>query len=93
MKLLTSSPNILAALEKINITTSEELLDYYPYRYDDMSYSDEDDLQDKQNIKVLGKLVSNPKHFSNGKFDIITFCFISNETKFYNVKIFVKYQI
>ncbi len=88
MKLLTSSPNILAALEKINITTSEELLDYYPYRYDDMSYSDEDDLQDKQNIKVLGKLVSNPKHFSNGKFDIITFCFISNETKFYNVKIF-----
>lgn len=88
MEILTNSKNILSKLEKINIKTSEELLEYYPYRYEDMTYSDENALQDKQKVKILGKLVSNPKHFSNGKFDIITFFFVTKANGFYNIKIF-----
>ena len=41
---------------------SEDLLNYFPYKYEDMSYSDETSLLDKDKVTILGKLVSNPKH-------------------------------
>ena len=41
MKLFTSSNTIIKGLEKLNITTSEEVLDHLPYRYEDNSYTEE----------------------------------------------------
>ena len=88
MKLLTKSQNIIDSLAKINIYSSEDLLNYLPYRYEDNSYSDESELEDKQKITILGKLVSNPRHIRAGKFDLITFFFVSVNGKFYNIKLF-----
>lgn len=88
MKILTSSQNIIEGLNKININSSEDLLFYLPYRYEDMSYSDEENLVDKQKIKLLGKIISNPKHFSNAKIDIISFYIITKKNKIYNIKLY-----
>ena len=88
MELLTKSSNIINGLEKINIFSSEDLFSYLPYKYEDMSYTDESSLIDKDKVTILGKLVSTPKHFLNGKYDIITFFFISKKGNFFNVKIF-----
>ena len=88
MELLTKSSNIINGLNKINIFNSEDLLNYFPYKYEDMSYSEESSLLDKDKVTILGKLVSNPKHILTGKYDIITFFFISKKGTFFNVKIF-----
>lgn len=88
MELLTKSSNIINGLNKINIFNSEDLLNYFPYKYEDMSYSEESSLLDKDKVTILGKLVSNPKHILTDKYDIITFFFISKKGTFFNVKIF-----
>lgn len=88
MKLLTSSKNMLEVINSLGINTSEDLIEYLPYRYDVFSYTDDSNLVDKQKVVLLGKVVSNPKVIHNGKYDIITFFFVSTNNKFYNVKIF-----
>lgn len=88
MKILTTSKNIIEDLKKININSSEELIEYLPYRYESFSYTLEDDLKDKQRIVILGRLVSNPRSFNHGKLNIITFHFVSVNGHFYTCKIF-----
>ena len=41
MKLLTTSKNLIESLNKINIFTSEDVLNHLPFRYEDMSYTDD----------------------------------------------------
>ena len=77
MKLLTKSENLLEGLKLLNITTSEELVNYLPYRYEDFSYSDETKLHEKGQIVLFGRLVSNVKSFNNGNLSIIRFTFMS----------------
>ena len=77
MKLLTTSKNVLDSLLKLKIETSEDLLNHIPYRYEDMSYTDESELEDNQKIVILGKLVSTPKHIQKNKVDLITIFFVS----------------
>lgn len=88
MKILTKSETILNGLEKLNIKSSEELLNFLPYKYEDISYSDKSTFEDKEKVVLLGKLVSNPKHFIKNKLDIITFFFASTNGNIYSVKIF-----
>ena len=88
MKLLTTSKNLIESLNKINIFTSEDVLNHLPFRYEDMSYTDDTFLLDNQKVTILGKLVANPKLAKIPKFDIITFYFVSTKNKFYSVKIF-----
>lgn len=88
MKLLTTSKNVLDSLLKLKIETSEDLLNHIPYRYEDMSYTDESELEDNQKIVILGKLVSTPKHIQKNKVDLITFFFVSEKGTFFLVKLF-----
>ena len=77
MKLLTTSKNLIESLNKIDIFTSEDVFNHLPFRYEDMSYTDDTFLEDNQKVTILGKLVSNPKLARIPKFDIITFYFVS----------------
>ncbi len=88
MKLLTTSKNLIESLNKIDIFTSEDVFNHLPFRYEDMSYTDDTFLEDNQKVTILGKLVSNPKLARIPKFDIITFYFVSLKNKIYSVKIF-----
>ncbi len=88
MKILTNSKNIIDGLAKLNITDSETLLSYLPYRYEDQSYSDELDILDKEKITILIKIVSNPKLINTGRVPLITFFAISSHHEFYKINIF-----
>ena len=88
MKLFTNSHAIIKGLEKINISTSEEVLDHLPYRYEDNSYTDLSYLEDNQSITVYGRLVSNPTKFSNGKFSVIRFFFVTENNSFFKVTMY-----
>lgn len=88
MEISTKSKELLLELDKMGINTSEELVDYLPYKYEFLNYSNENEIQNKDRIIILGKLVSNPVIFNNGKISIITFHFVSVDDKFYTCKIF-----
>lgn len=84
MKIMTTSDKMLSALEKMNIKDTFDLIENIPYRYDDYSYTDETELQDKDKVTLLIKLVSNVKHIKS-KIDILKFYFVSLKTgTFYN---------
>ena len=89
MKLLTSSQNIIASLSKMNVFDSFDLIQVLPYRYEDYSYSDEEEIQDKEKVTLLIKLVSNPTLVKASKMDIIRFFAVSvKSNKFYSCVIF-----
>lgn len=53
-------PQRVAALATLNIDTIEDLLTYYPTRYDDFTPKDLSTVKDKQKVTVKGKIVSEP---------------------------------
>lgn len=77
MKLLTKSQNLLDGLNSLNITTAEEMVNYLPYRYEDLSYSDETHIHEKSQVVLFGRLVSNVKSFQHGSLSMIRFTFMS----------------
>ena len=82
MKLLTSSAKMLNALSRINIYDSFDLIETLPYRYEDYSYSDEEEKwNDKEKITLLIRLVSNPTLTRVKKLDIIKFYGVSLKSK------------
>lgn len=53
-------PKRVADLATLNIDTIEDLLTYYPTRYDDFTPNDLSTVKDKQKVTVKGKIVSEP---------------------------------
>lgn len=89
MKLLTSSVKMISALSRIDIRDSFDLIEFLPYRYEDYSYSDEDNLKNKEKLTLLIRLVSNPTLVRVKKLDIVSFYFISLKSqKMYKAVIF-----
>lgn len=88
MKLLTSSKTMIEELKKLNITTSGDLINYLPYRYENLNYSNEEEINDKDKVVLMGRLVSNPRQINANGLNIITFHFVSKNNHFYLCKIF-----
>ena len=53
-------PKRVADLATLNIDTIEDLLTYYPTRYDDFTPNDLSAVKDKQRVTIKGKIVSEP---------------------------------
>ena len=53
-------PKRVADLATLNIDTIEDLLTYYPTRYDDFTPNDLSTVKDKQRVTIKGKIVSEP---------------------------------
>ena len=53
-------PKRVADLATLNIDTIEDLLTYYPTRYDDFTANDLSTVKDKQRVTIKGKIVSEP---------------------------------
>jgi ATP-dependent DNA helicase RecG len=47
-------------LEQLGITTVDDLFAYYPYRYDNYELRDLTDVQDQEQVTILGKVQSEP---------------------------------
>lgn len=88
MKLLTSSKTMIEELKKLNITTSGDLINYLPYRYENLNYSNEEEINDKDKVVLMGRLVSNPRQINANSLNIITFHFVSKNDRFYLCKLF-----
>lgn len=53
-------PKRVSDLATLNIDTIEDLLTYYPTRYDDFTPNDLENVKDKQKVTIKGKIVSEP---------------------------------
>lgn len=72
-KRLHLTPKRIDALNRLNIHTVEELLTYYPMRYDILSLQPFDEWQLKEKVDFSGEVVSPVKSWRNGKITISSF--------------------
>lgn len=72
-KRLKLTPKRLEALDSLGIHTVEELLTYYPYRYETMNVKPFEEWQLKENITFEGEVVSRISTFHKGKLTISSF--------------------
>ena len=80
-------PKTAKSLNKIGIFTPDDLINYYPFRYEIIARSNLSDLNDGDKIVVDGVLESAANIFFFGRKDRMTFK-ISTETNIFNVTIF-----
>lgn len=85
---LTSSKVFQEELERLGINTFEDVVMYLPRTYINMNLSRETNLEDKEKIVILGKLVSTPTIVKHGSLTIVRFAFITINNNFFNIVAF-----
>src|SRR5699024_5967394 len=55
-----AGPKRLTALNKLGINTIEDLLTFYPFRYDDLSTKNLDEIADQEKATIKGTVASEP---------------------------------
>ena len=88
MDKLTKSPRLNYLLGEMGIFTPYDVINHLPRRYEDLSYTQEKDLKDKQRLVLLGKVLSIPKLVNAKGLNILTFDFMSVSRHYYKVTFF-----
>ncbi|MBO6261022.1 MAG: ATP-dependent DNA helicase RecG [Bacilli bacterium] len=88
MDKLTKSPRLNYLLGQMGIFTYYDVINHLPHRYDDYSYTDETNIQDKQRVVLFGKVISIPKVIRTKGVTIATFDFMSQNRRYYKVVFF-----
>ena len=88
MDKLTKSPRLNYLLGQMGIFTYYDVINHLPHRYDDYSYTDETNIQDKQRVVLFGKVISIPKVIRAKGVTIATFDFMSQKRRYYKVVFF-----
>lgn len=85
---LTNSKTFQEELEKMNLTTFEDVVEFLPRTYINLNLSRETNLEDKEKVVIQGKLVSSPTIVKHGKLTIVRFSFITINCNFFNIVAF-----
>ena len=85
---LTNSKTFQEELEKMNLTTFEDVVEFLPRTYINLNLSRETNLEDKEKAVIQGKLVSSPTIVKHGKLTIVRFSFITINCNFFNIVAF-----
>jgi ATP-dependent DNA helicase RecG len=88
MEKLTKSPRLNYLLGQMGIFTYYDVINHLPHRYDDYSYTDETNIQDKQRVVLLGKVISVPRVVPSRSVTVLTFDFMSRNRKYYKIVFF-----
>ena len=88
MEKLTKSPRLNYLLGQMGIFTPAQVINHLPRRYDNFAYTQERQLEDKQRIVVLGKVISVPRLVQARHITITSFDFMTEKRTFYRVKAF-----
>ena len=88
MDKLTKSPRLNYLLGGMGIFNYYDVVNHLPHRYDDYSYTDETNIQDKQRVVLFGKVISIPKVIRAKGVTVATFDFMSQNRRYYKVVFF-----
>ena len=85
---LTDSPRLNKLLFQMDIHNEYDVIFHLPRRYDDLNYTQERELKDKQRVVILGKLVSLPRVVKARNISIVTFDFITKNRNYFKIVAF-----
>ena len=88
MDKLTKSPRLNKYLYNMRIFNYYDVINHLPRRYDDLSYTTEKNLSDKQRVVLLGKVLSFPKINKTRKIHVTTFDFMTINKSYFRVVAF-----
>lgn len=86
MEKLTKSPRLNYLLGQMGIFTPLQVIDHLPRRYENFSYTKERQLEDKERVVLLGKVISIPKLAEARHLTITSFDFMTEKRTFFRVK-------
>ena len=85
---LTKSPRLNKLLYQMGIFSPYDVINHLPRRYEDLNYTAERNLKDKERVVLLGKIISLPKLVRARGIDIVTFDFMTVHKSFFRVVAF-----
>ena len=88
MEKLTKSKRLNYLLGQMGIFTPFDVVNHLPKRYENLNYTNQKDLIDKQRVVIKGKLVSLPRYIRTKRIQLITFEFVSSENNYFKVVAF-----
>lgn len=88
MAKLTNSPRLNKLLYQMDIHDEYDVIFHLPRRYEDLNYTHERDLQDKERVVILGRLVSLPRVVKARNITIVTFDFITKNRNYFKIVAF-----
>lgn len=88
MEKLTKSKRLNYLLGQMQIFTPFDVVNHLPRRYEDLNYTEERNLVDKQRVVVKGKLAALPRYVKTRRVQLITFDFITANRNFFKVVAF-----
>lgn len=88
MEKLTKSPRLNKYLYEMGIYNFYDVINHLPRRYEDLSYTVEKNLADKQRVVLLGKVISLPKINRARKIHVTTFDFMTINKSYFRVVAF-----
>lgn len=88
MKEVRITPKKREALEEMGLFTSEDILNYYPYRYDTMEFLDYDKWEVNCRVIVEGTVLTKPKIYRFGKNRSVISFDLGNDHDTYRISVF-----
>ena len=88
MEKLTKSPRLNKYLYEMGIYNFYDVINHLPRRYEDLSYTVEKNLVDKQRVVLLGKVITLPKINRARKIHVTTFDFMTINKSYFRVVAF-----
>lgn len=85
---LTKSPRLNKYLYQMGIYNFYDVLNHLPRRYEDLSYTREKNINDKERVVLLGKIISLPKTNKGKRITVTTFDFMTVNKSYYRVVAF-----
>ena len=88
MEKLTKSPRLNTLLRQMGIRTYYDVVYHLPKRYENLNFTEERNLTDKQREVVIGRLASSPRLVLTKRVKIVTFEFITRAGNYFKVVAF-----
>ena len=88
MEKLTKSKRLNYLLGQMGIFTPFDVVNHLPKRYENLNYTEERGLEDKQRVVVKGRMAALPRYVKTRRVQIITFEFISAKGNYFKVVAF-----
>ena len=85
---LSKSPRILKALKDLKLKSIFDIVNHIPYKYENNSPTDENNINHKDKIVFIGKIEGNIQFNKFRKISITKFNFVSNSNKLYRIEAF-----
>ncbi len=85
---LTKSCRLNKLLYQMGIYTNYDVINHLPGRYEDLNYTEERNLSDKQRVVFFGKVLSLPKVNTGRRLSVTTFDFMTQKKSYFRVVAF-----